>query len=134
MDYNKANKGVVCAVYNIMQKRLFYVILAGFAALLACAVKFSDFDESQLGAHTSAFYALCVLVGGLLLAFCAPRVFIVKLLGFLVSLGGIFVSLHNLNLLSSPLFYVVAALGAFLLFMLLSWFVYNARSSEVNEI
>ncbi|MGG7048953.1 MULTISPECIES: hypothetical protein [unclassified Campylobacter] len=134
MDYNKSNRGVVCFFYNLMQKPIFFIALALFAALFAAFLKFTSFDEVQLGMQNVAFYALCVLFAGLLFISLNPKSFIIKLAGFLISLLATFVALHNTSELDSPLFYVLLAFGALLLYLVLSWFVYNARSSEINDL
>ncbi len=55
---------------------------------------------------------------------------------------GILITLRNINKLKNitensifnTYFIIISACGFVILFTLLSWFVYNARSSEVNQI
>ena len=72
-----------------------------------------------------------------LLILVNPKIFIIKLIGYLIALAGVMIALHNANLLGADFnlyFYASLIFGVFMMLMLLSWFVYNARSSEINEI
>ncbi|MCR4941521.1 MAG: hypothetical protein K5978_01835 [Campylobacter sp.] len=129
MDYNKENKGIVCFVYKCEQKRSFY--LAYFAAflLLALCLKFSV-QNCEI-----AFIATIVSAFSMLLVSLSPRLFLLRLLGFLLALASGVVAMHNTNELGANLHFYLLAILCFLLFAsLLFWFVYNARSSEVNEL
>ncbi|MDL0088972.1 hypothetical protein [Campylobacter gastrosuis] len=140
MDYNKDDKGVVCAVYRATQKRTLYLIFALFISTLGLFlnIKFSMQDD----AFSYVLVAFFILAISPVLIAIDPKIFILKLGGFLISLGAILVLLHNLNKLRQSAensvfelyFYLIFCAGFLVVFTLLSWFVYNARSSENSKI
>ena len=141
MDYNKPNKGFVCFVYDLGRKRAVYIVFAAIIGVLAAGLYLNFKQESP--EFNYALTALCVMAVGALIAAVNPKIFIIKLCGYLLSLIGVMIGLHNINLLGraeqnsavfSAYFYIVLLCGLYLMVMLLSWFVYNARSSEINEI
>ena len=120
MDYNRQNKGFVCFMYGFGRSRAVYAVLMIVMALLAGFLTLTsnaqaDFSNLQI--------ALGIILCGLI--------------GYLIALAGVMIALHNANLLGADFnlyFYASLIFGAFMMLMLLSWFVYNARSSEINEI
>lgn len=136
MDYNKENKGVVCAIYNATLKRTPYLIFTLFVSTLGLFlnIKFSMPDET----FSYVLVAFFILAISPILIAIDPKNFILKLGGFLALLGANLVLLHNLNKLRQSTensifelyFYIAFLMGFFLVFTLLSWFVYNARSNE----
>lgn len=133
MDYNRQNKGFVCFMYGFGRSRAVYAVLMVLVAFLLgfLTLNFGEADVSNLQ------IALGVMLCGLLLITVNPKIFIIKLAGYLISLVGVMIALHNANLLGADFnlyFYASLVFGAFMMLMLLSWFVYNARSSEINEI
>ena len=133
MDYNKQNKGFVCFMYGFGRSRAVYAVLIVLVAFLLgfLTLNSGEADVSNLQ------IALGVMLCGLLLITVNPKIFIIKLAGYLISLVGVMIALHNANLLGADFnlyFYASLVFGAFMMLMLLSWFVYNARSSEINEI
>lgn len=134
MDYNKHNKGFVCFMYGFGRSRAVYAVLMGLVIFL---LGFLTFVSSAQADILNLQIALGVMLCGLLLILINPKIFIIKLIGYLISLAGVMIALHNANLLGegfSLYFYTSLVFGAFMMLMLLSWFVYNARSSEINEI
>ena len=134
MDYNKHNKGFVCFMYGFGRSRAVYAVLMIFVAFL---LGFLTLGSSAQADISNLQIALGVMLCGLLLIFVNPKIFIIKLAGYLISLVGVMIALHNANLLGADFnlyFYASLIFGAFMMLMLLSWFVYNARSSEINEI
>ena len=133
MDYNRQNKGFVCFMYGFGRSRVIYAVLMVLVAFLLgfLTLNSGEADVSNLQ------IALVVMLCGLLLIFVNPKIFIIKLIGYLIALAGVMIALHNANLLGADFnlyFYASLVFGAFMMLMLLSWFVYNARSSEINEI
>ena len=133
MDYNKHNKGFVCFMYGFGRSRAVYAVLMVLVAFLLgfLTLNSGEADVSNLQ------IALGVMLCGLLLITVNPKIFIIKLIGYLIALAGVMIALHNANLLGADFnlyFYASLVFGAFMMLMLLSWFVYNARSSEINEI
>ena len=133
MDYNRQNKGFVCFMYGFGRSRAVYAVLMVLVAFLLgfLTLNFGEADVSNLQ------IALGIILCGLLLIFVNPKIFIIKLIGYLIALAGVMIALHNANLLGADFnlyFYASLIFGAFMMLMLLSWFVYNARSSEINEI
>ena len=133
MDYNRQNKGFVCFMYGFGRSRVIYAVLMVLVAFLLgfLTLNSGEADVSNLQ------IALVVMLCGLLLIFVNPKIFIIKLAGYLISLVGVMIALHNASLLGADFnlcFYASLIFGAFMMLMLLSWFVYNARSSEINEI
>ena len=133
MDYNRQNKGFVCFMYGFGRSRAVYAVLMVLVAFLLgfLTLNSGEADVSNLQ------IALGVMLCGLLLIFVNPKIFIIKLAGYLISLVGVMIALHNANLLGADFnlyFYASLIFGAFMMLMFLSWFVYNARSSEINEI
>ncbi|AQW86713.1 putative membrane protein [Campylobacter pinnipediorum subsp. caledonicus] len=140
MDYNKEDKGVVCFMNKTCNKRTVYFAFAFIIALLwgflALSYNFeqSEFSYLMIGFGVITISALFISIN--------PHIFLLKLVGFLASLAGILIALHNINELKSitensifsTYFIIISACGFVILFTLLSWFVYNARSSEVNQI
>ena len=134
MDYNKHNKGFVCFMYSFGRSRAVYAILM---VLVIFLLGFLTFVSSAQADILNLQIALSVMLCGLLLILVNPKIFIIKLIGYLISLAGVMIALHNANLLGADFnlyFYASLVFGAFMMLMLLSWFVYNARSSEINEI
>ena len=134
MDYNKHNKGFVCFMYGFGRSRAVYAVLM---VLVAFLLGFLTLDSSAQADVLNLQIALGVMLCGLLLIFVNPKIFIIKLAGYLISLVGVMIALHNASLLGVDFdlyFYASLVFGAFMMLMLLSWFVYNARSSEINEI
>ena len=140
MDYNRQNKGFVCFMYGFGRSRAVYAVLMILMALLAGFLTLSSNAQADV---SNLQIALGIILCGLLLILVNPKIFIIKLCGYLLSLIGVMIGLHNINLLShteqnsavfSAYFYIVLLCGLYLMVMLLSWFVYNARSSEINEI
>lgn len=134
MDYNRQNKGFVCFMYGFGRSRAIYAVLI---VLVAFLLGFLTFGSSAQADVLNLQIALGVMLCGLLLIFVNPKIFIIKLAGYLISLVGVMIALHNANLLGVDFnlyFYASLIFGAFMMLMLLSWFVYNARSSEINEI
>ena len=134
MDYNKQNKGFVCFMYGFGRSRAVYAVLM---VLVAFLLGFLTLSSSAQADVSNLQIALGVMLCGLLLIFVNPKIFIIKLAGYLISLVGVMIALHNANLLGADFnlyFYASLVFGAFMMLMLLSWFVYNARSSEINEI
>ena len=134
MDYNKHNKGFVCFMYGFGRSRAVYAVLM---VLVAFLLGFSTLGSNAQADVLNLQIALGVMLCGLLLIFVNPKIFIIKLAGYLISLVGVMIALHNANLLGADFnlyFYASLVFGAFMMLMLLSWFVYNARSSEINEI
>ena len=134
MDYNKHNKGFVCFMYGFGRSRAVYAVLMIFVAFL---LGFLTLGSSAQADVSNLQIALGVMLCGLLLITVNPKIFIIKLAGYLISLVGVMIALHNANLLGADFnlyFYASLVFGAFMMLMLLSWFVYNARSSEINEI
>ena len=133
MDYNKHNKGFVCFMYGFGRSRAVYAVLM---VLVAFLLGFLTLNSGEADV-TNLQIALGVMLCGLLLIFVNPKIFIIKLAGYLISLVGVMIALHNANVLGADFnlyFYASLVFGAFMMLMLLSWFVYNARSSEINEI
>ena len=133
MDYNRQNKGFVCFMYGFGRSRAIYAVLMVLVAFLLgfLTLNFGEADVLNLQ------IALGVMLCGLLLIFVNPKIFIIKLVGYLISLVGVMIAIHNASLLGADFnlyFYASLVFGAFMMLMLLSWFVYNARSSEINEI
>lgn len=133
MDYNRQNKGFVCFMYGFGRSRVIYAVLMVLVAFLLgfLTLNSGEADVSNLQ------IALVVMLCGLLLIFVNPKIFIIKLAGYLISLVGVMIALHNASLLGADFnlcFYASLIFGVFMMLMLLSWFVYNARSSEINEI
>lgn len=134
MDYNKHNKGFVCFMYGFGRSRAVYAVLMIFVAFL---LGFLTLGSSAQADVSNLQIALGIILCGLLLILVNPKIFIIKLAGYLISLVGVIIALHNANLLGADFnlyFYASLIFGAFMMLMLLSWFVYNARSSEINEI
>ena len=134
MDYNKHNKGFVCFMYGFGRSRAVYAVLMGLVIFL---LGFLTFVSSAQADILNLQIALGVMLCGLLLILVNPKIFIIKLIGYLIALAGVMIALHNANLLGADFnlyFYASLVFGAFMMLMLLSWFVYNARSSEINEI
>ena len=134
MDYNRQNKGFVCFMYGFGRSRAVYAVLM---VLVAFLLGFLTLGSSAQADVLNLQIALGVMLCGLLLIFVNPKIFIIKLAGYLISLVGVMIALHNANLLGADFnlyFYASLIFGAFMMLMLLSWFVYNARSSEINEI
>ena len=134
MDYNKHNKGFVCFMYGFGRSRAVYAVLM---VLVAFLLGFLTLGSNAQAGVSNLQMALGVMLCGLLLIFVNPKIFIIKLAGYLISLVGVMIALHNANLLGADFnlyFYASLIFGAFMMLMLLSWFVYNARSSEINEI
>ena len=134
MDYNKHNKGFVCFMYGFGRSRAVYAVLM---VLVIFLLGFFTFGSSAQADILNLQIALSVMLCGLLLILVNPKIFIIKLIGYLISLAGVMIALHNANLLGADFnlyFYASLVFGAFMMLMLLSWFVYNARSSEINEI
>ena len=134
MDYNRQNKGFVCFMYGFGRSRAIYAVLM---VLVAFLLGFLTLGSSAQADVLNLQIALGIMLCGLLLIFVNPKIFIIKLAGYLISLVGVMIALHNANLLGADFnlyFYASLAFGAFMMLMLLSWFVYNARSSEINEI
>lgn len=134
MDYNKHNKGFVCFMYSFGRSRAVYAVLMFLVIFL---LGFLTFGSSAQADILNLQIALSVMLCGLLLILVNPKIFIIKLIGYLISLAGVMIALHNANLLGADFnlyFYASLVFGAFMMLMLLSWFVYNARSSEINEI
>ncbi len=134
MDYNRQNKGFVCFMYGFGRSRAIYAVLM---VLVAFLLGFLTLGSSAQADILNLQIALGVMLCGLLLIFVNPKIFIIKLAGYLISLIGVMIALHNANLLGADFnlyFYASLIFGAFMMLMLLSWFVYNARSSEINEI
>ncbi len=134
MDYNKHNKGFVCFMYGFGRSRAVY---AALMVLVIFLLGFLTFGSSTQTDILNLQIALGVMLCGLLLILVNPKIFIIKLIGYLISLAGVMIALHNANLLGADFnlyFYASLIFGAFMMLMLLSWFVYNARSSEINEI
>ena len=134
MDYNKHNKGFVCFMYSFGRSRAVYAVLMIFVAFL---LGFLTLGSSAQADISNLQIALGVMLCGLLLIIVNPKIFIIKLIGYLIALAGVMIALHNANLLGANFnlyFYASLIFGAFMMLMLLSWFVYNARSSEINEI
>ncbi|WP_107775806.1 hypothetical protein [Campylobacter concisus] len=134
MDYNKHNKGFVCFMYGFGRSRAVYAVLM---VLVIFLLGFLTFGSSAQADILNLQIALSVMLCGLLLILVNPKIFIIKLIGYLISLAGVMIALHNANLLGADFnlyFYASLVFGAFMMLMLLSWFVYNARSSEINEI
>ncbi|EHL88542.1 hypothetical protein HMPREF1019_01758 [Campylobacter sp. 10_1_50] len=133
MDYNRQNKGFVCFMYGFGRSRAVYAVLMVLVAFLLGFLTLNSGEADVLNLQI----ALGVMLCGLLLIFVNPKIFIIKLAGYLISLVGVMIALHNANLLGAEFnlyFYASLVFGAFMMLMLLSWFVYNARSSEINEI
>lgn len=122
MDYNKEDKGFVCAIYRLTCGRMFYAVLVAVGVAFMAGLGFEYYTP------------LAVVTFAPALVMIAPKLFLLKLAGFLAMLGGVFVSIHQLNKIESVLVYPLGVFGVFLLVILLSWFVYNARSSEINEL
>ena len=134
MDYNKYNKGFVCFMYGFGRSRTVYAVLM---VLIAFLLGFLTLGSSAQADVLNLQIAFGVMLCGLLLIFVNPKIFIIKLAGYLISLVGVMIALHNASLLGADFnlyFYASLVFGAFMMLMLLSWFVYNARSSEINEI
>ena len=134
MDYNRQNKGFVCFMYGFGRSRAVYAVLM---VLVAFLLGFLILGWDAQADVSNLQIALDVMLCGLLLIFVNPKIFIIKLAGYLISLVGVMIALHNANLLGADFnlyFYASLVFGAFMMLMLLSWFVYNARSSEINEI
>ena len=134
MDYNRQNKGFVCFMYGFGRSRAVYAVLM---ALIAFLLGFLALGSNAQTDVSNLQIALGVMLCGLLLIFVNPKIFIIKLAGYLISLVGVMIALHNANLLGADFnlyFYASLIFGAFMMLMLLSWFVYNARSSEINKI
>lgn len=134
MDYNKHNKGFVCFMYSFGRNRAVYAVLMVLVIFLLGFLTFGSSSQTDI---LNLQIALSVMLCGLLLILVNPKIFIIKLIGYLISLAGVMIALHNANLLGegfSLYFYTSLVFGAFMMLMLLSWFVYNARSSEINEI
>lgn len=134
MDYNRQNKGFVCFMYGFGRSRAVYAVLM---VLVAFLLGFLILGWDAQADVSNLQIALGVMLYGLLLIFVNPKIFIIKLAGYLISLVGVMIALHNANLLGADFnlyFYASLVFGAFMMLMLLSWFVYNARSSEINEI
>ncbi|WP_459861798.1 hypothetical protein [Campylobacter concisus] len=134
MDYNKHNKGFVCFMYSFGRSRAVYAVLMGLVMFLLGFLTFGSSAQTDI---LNLQIALSVMLCGLLLILVNPKIFIIKLIGYLISLAGVMIALHNANLLGADFnlyFYASLVFGAFMMLMLLSWFVYNARSSEINEI
>ncbi|MFC2747673.1 hypothetical protein [Campylobacter concisus] len=134
MDYNKHNKGFVCFMYGFGRSRAVYAVLMGLVIFLLGFLTFGSSAQTDI---LNLQIALGVMLCGLLLILINPKIFIIKLIGYLISLAGVMIALHNANLLGADFnlyFYASLIFGAFMMLMLLSWFVYNARSSEINEI
>ena len=134
MDYNKHNKGFVCFMYGFGRNRAVYAVLM---VLVIFLLGFLTFGSSAQANILNLQIAIGVMLCGLLLILVNPKIFIIKLIGYLIALAGVMIALHNANLLGADFnlyFYASLIFGAFMMLMLLSWFVYNARSSEINEI
>lgn len=134
MDYNKHNKGFVCFMYGFGRSRIVYAVLM---VLVIFLLGFLTFGSSAQADILNLQIALGIILCSLLLILVNPKIFIIKLIGYLITLAGVMIALHNANLLGegfSLYFYTSLVFGAFMMLMLLSWFVYNARSSEINEI
>ena len=134
MDYNKHNKGFVCFMYSFGRSRAVYAVLMGLVMFLLGFLTFGSSAQTDI---LNLQIALSVMLCGLLLILVNPKIFIIQLIGYLISLAGVMIALHNANLLGADFnlyFYASLVFGAFMMLMLLSWFVYNARSSEINEI
>ena len=134
MDYNRQNKGFVCFMYSFGRSRVVYAVLMILMALLAGFLTLTSSAQADV---SNLQIALGIILCGLLLILVNPKIFITKLIGYLIALAGVMIALHNANLLGADFnlyFYASLIFGAFMMLMLLSWFVYNARSSEINEI
>lgn len=134
MNYNKHNKGFVCFMYSFGRSRAVYAVLMFLVIFLLGFLTFGSSTQTDI---LNLQIALGVMLCGLLLILVNPKIFIIKLIGYLISLAGVMIALHNANLLGEDFnlyFYASLVFGAFMMLMLLSWFVYNARSSEINEI
>ena len=134
MDYNRQNKGFVCFMYSFGRSRVVYAVLMILMALLAGFLTLTSSAQADV---SNLQIALGIILCSLLLILVNPKIFIIKLIGYLIALAGVMIALHNANLLGADFnlyFYASLIFGAFMMLMLLSWFVYNARSSEINEI
>ncbi|WP_103604198.1 hypothetical protein [Campylobacter concisus] len=134
MDYNKHNKGFVCFMYGFGRSRVVYAVLMVLVIFLLGFLTFGSSTQTDI---LNLQIALGAMLCGLLLILVNPKIFIIKLIGYLISLAGVMIALHNANLLGEDFnlyFYASLVFGAFMMLILLSWFVYNARSSEINEI
>ncbi|CAD7288928.1 hypothetical protein LMG7974_01239 [Campylobacter majalis] len=140
MDYNKEDKGFVCFMYRLSNNRIVYVAFAFAVAVLALVLNTFFYCDSNSFILVMASFFMITLAP--IFITVNPKKFILKLLGLLSALACFLVLLHNLNKLNSVTqsnifgiyFYICLVLAGLCLLMLLSWFVYNARSSEVNKI
>ncbi|MBR8462370.1 50S ribosomal protein L20 [Campylobacter sp. faydin G-105] len=140
MDYNRENKGFVCFMYNTTSKRAIYFLIACLFGGLAFGFYGLKNEANEFTVASNALFAMSISI---LITLINPKIFILKLIGFIGALISIAIALHNINLLSklsekvvifNAYFYLLVICGLALLVMLLSWFVYNARSSEINDI
>ena len=102
MDYNKHNKGFVCFMYGFGRSRAVYAVLMGLVIFL---LGFLTFVSSAQADILNLQIALGVMLCGLLLILVNPKIFIIKLIGYLISLAGVMIALHNTNLLGKPSFW-----------------------------
>lgn len=133
MDYNKNGHGVVCKIYDLMKKRWFFAGLSSVALALT-AILYYELADLLCCGTIALFLPLLVTAFALLFICIKPTNFFIRISGLLMALGSIFVSLHKMKLVEANTFYIVLIFAFFLLFLLLSWFVYNARSNEINEL
>ncbi|BCX78565.1 hypothetical protein [Campylobacter sp. 19-13652] len=78
--------------------------------------------------------AFLVAAFGALVITLSPKIFIIKLAGFFTILGALFVATERLGAQKCALAYASASAMFMVFVLLISWFVYNARSSEINEL
>lgn len=172
IDYNQENKGFICLMYNLQQSRLFWLIVL-YALLLKLLIFGFFLDYSFINvAVVKIRFATAMAAFGIGIIFLAPKIFLVKILGYVftfwsVILGidytrrdfstvtkedfSLLVPLHEYFAFFTPDFLLhgnsdeinfylnvnfgfFIVFGAFMLLLLISWFIYNARSSEINKL
>lgn len=164
MNYNEQNRGFVCFIYCLIQTRALWIlimlVMLNFALATMGAFSVSAHEvaaslgftshylpgalpvdaDDGLGFSLQAAKAGVIVAAFLVAALSAlcvsllPKVFIIRLSGFFCILGALFVATERLSTHMCALAYASAG-AMFLIFVLLiSWFVYNARSSEINEL
>lgn len=136
MDYNKDDKGFVCFMYRLIQKRILYIVFGFVMATLGGILNFEFFKEDEGFSYIVTAFVIIFSIS--MVVAINPRAFALKLIGFFTYLACIMIILHNLSKFSDEIFSlyftIMSVVGFLVVATLLSWFVYNARSSEISNL
>lgn len=130
MDYNSKNKGFICNVVNLLNIRATWVVFVLITCNLALMiVKYIGYELGQKA-------LICTFIMGIsaLIITLNPKIFITRIAGLLAMIGSSFVCSISLKDLESSLLYIAVIFGILSFLSLISWFIYNARSEEINKL